>query len=347
MTKKAKLATVAVEAGVSVATASQVLRGTGRISDKTRKRVLDAAQKLNYVPDARAVAMRSGVSREIGLAIHEIANPFNAEVMSGVCDLLDSEGYFVSVLDSRDSADRQRRHLEAFIRSSRSGLIWVPAADTPPEAQALLAAHHMPTVTFLRRPEASPFDHVGIEDEAALAAAVNHLADLGHQNIAYLGGIASYGVRVERLAGYRRALGERSPFAPLAWDCEDNKRAGLDAMIALHQAHPDVTAVVCNGDMVAIGASQGLLRMGLRPGPDLSVVGFDDIQDAAVTTPPLTTMAVKPYQLGRRLARTLLDRIADPLMLRAVTMVPAELVCRDTTAPPASPLAGRVAAAGR
>lgn len=337
MVKKAKLATVAAEAGVSVATASQVLRGTGRISDTTRKRVLAAADKLNYVPDARAVAMRSGVNREIGLAVHAIANPFNAEVMSGVCDLLESEGYFVSVLDSRDSADRQRRHLEAFIRSSRSGLIWVPAADTPVEAVELLANHQMPTVTFLRRLPNSPFDHVGIEDAAAIATAVNHLADLGHQNIAYLGGTATFGVRVDRIAGYEQTLSKRSRSSPIVWDCEDNKRAGLEAIIALKSEHPDVTAVVCNGDMVAIGATQGLLRMGLRPGPDLSIVGFDDIQDAAVTTPALTTMTVRPYQLGRRLARTLLDRIADPHVLRAVTMVPAELVCRETTAPPTSP----------
>ncbi|MEM8552713.1 MAG: LacI family DNA-binding transcriptional regulator [Pseudomonadota bacterium] len=336
--KKAKLATVAAEAGVSVATASQALRGAGRISDKTRKRVLAAAEKLSYVPDARAVAMRSGMSREIGLAIHAIANPFNAEVMSGVCDVLESEGYLVSVLDSRDGAKRQRSHLEAFIRSSRSGLIWVPAADTPAEAIELLANHQMPTVTFLRRLRGSPFDHVGIEDAAAVATAVNHLADLGHRNIAYLGGSATFGVRIDRLAGYRKTLAERTTSTPVVWDCEDTKRAGLDAMMALKAAHPEVTAVVCNGDMVAIGATQALLRMGLRPGPDLSIVGFDDIQDAAVTTPPLTTMAVRPYHLGRRLARTLLDRIADPQMLRAVTMVPAELVCRETTAPPASPL---------
>ncbi|MEM6846782.1 MAG: substrate-binding domain-containing protein [Pseudomonadota bacterium] len=344
--KKPKLATVAAQAGVSVATASQALRGTGRISEQTRKRVLSAADDLNYVPDARAVAMRSGVNREIGLVIHEISNPLNAEVMSGVCDLLESEGFLVSVLDSRDSAERQHRHLEAFIRSSRSGLIWVPAADTTADEVDLLANHRMPTVTFLRRLPSSPFDHVGIEDAAAISVAVNHLADLGHQRIAYLGGIATFGVRVDRLAGYHRTLSERSLFGPIVWDCEDNKRSGLDAMIALKNAHPDVTAIVCNGDMVAIGATQGLLRMGLRPGADLSIIGFDDIQDAAVTTPPLTTMTIRPYQLGRRLARTLLDRIADPHMLRAVTMVPAELVRRDTTAPPASPTR-RLAVAAR
>ena len=119
MTKRPKLQTVAREAGVSLATVSQVMRGAGRISEATRQRVMLAAQKVNYVPDSRAAAMRSGENREIGLLIHKIANPFNAEVISGVSDLLETEGYLVSVLDSRDDPARQQRNLEALIRSVR------------------------------------------------------------------------------------------------------------------------------------------------------------------------------------------------------------------------------------
>ncbi|MDH3262602.1 MAG: LacI family transcriptional regulator, partial [Paracoccaceae bacterium] len=90
MTEKPKLETVAREAGVSPATVSQVMRGAGRISEETRKKVLRAAARLNYVPDGRAAAMRSGKTREIGLLIHRIANPFNAEVISGVSDMLET-----------------------------------------------------------------------------------------------------------------------------------------------------------------------------------------------------------------------------------------------------------------
>ena len=125
MAERPKLETVAREAGVSVATASQVMRGTGRISDKTRERVLEAARQLKYLPDGRAAAMRSGVNRDIGFAVHEIANPFNAEVISGVSDLLETEGYLVAVLDSRDNPERQRQQLEAFIRSSVAGILTV------------------------------------------------------------------------------------------------------------------------------------------------------------------------------------------------------------------------------
>ncbi len=334
MTQKPKLETVAKEAGVSVATVSQVMRGAGRISEKTRKKVLRTAKKLNYVPDGRAASMRSGENHEIGLAIHQIANPFNAEIISGASDLLESEGYLLSVLDARDDAERQRLQLEAFIRSSRGGLLWVPAEDTPESTYDLLVTHSLPTVTFLRRSEFGDFDHVGIENAEGTATATNHLADLGHRHIAFLGGTARVAVRSERIGGYERALAEQGLGPPVIWACADDRPAGLNAMDALREAHPEVTATVCNGDMVAIGACLALLRRGEQPGRDVSIVGFDDIQDAAIATPPLTTMAVSPYNLGRRLARVMLERIREPDMPTTVSLVPARLVVRETTGLP-------------
>lgn len=331
MEQKPKLADVAEQAGVSKATASQVLRGTGRISESTRKKVFAAAKKLNYVRDGRAASMRSGENREIGFAVHQIANPFNAEVISGVSDLLETEGYLVSVLDSRDDTERQRRNLEAFIQSSRGGLLWVPAENTDDGTYELLKAHGIPTVTFLRRSGKGRFDHVGIENAAAVSGAVEYLAGLGHRNIAYLGGTAGFGVRIERIEGCRKAAADLGMSEPVIWNCPDDKVAGLSEISRLHAAHPEVTGIVCNGDMVAIGACSGLIRMGLTPGRELSIIGFDDVQDATIAAPPLTTLAVSPYQLGRKLARVVLDRINDPDMPTAVSLVPAELVIRETT----------------
>lgn len=332
MSGKPTLATVAKEAGVSVPTVSQVLRGTGRISEQTREKVMAAARKLHYVTDQRAAAMRSGENREIGFVINQLMNPFNAEVVSGVVDLLEDEGYMVSIVDTRDDAARQERQLQAFIRHGRGGLLWVPAMNTPDKAFDLLAAHGIPTVTFLRHVRRD-LDHVGIRNAEATAVATNYLADLGHRHIAYLGGTDMTFVRRDRIAGYKTALAERGLGSGLIWNSEDNKRAGLDSMTALIRAHPEITAVVCNGDVVAIGASLGLIRLGLKPGKDVSVIGFDDIQDAAVATPPLTTMSVSPQKLGHRLARTLLDRIEDPQMPPTVSELAAELVLRDTTGP--------------
>lgn len=330
---KPTLSTVAKEAGVSIPTVSQVLRGTGRISEKTRQKVLQAAKKLRYIPDARAAAMRSGENREIGFVINQLINPFNAEVVSGAVDQLEAAGYLVSIVDTRDDAERQSRQLEAFIRHGRGGLLWVPAIETPDEAFDLLAAQAIPTVTFLRHVRRD-FDHVGIRNAEATATATTYLADLGHRRIAYLGGSHKTPVRRERVAGYRQVTAARGLGPDLIWSCEDNKLAGLEAMQALRRDHPDITAVVCNGDMVAIGASLALLRSGQTPGVDVSIIGFDDIQDAAVATPPLTTMAVSPHKLGSKLAQVLLDRIRDPEMPSTVSEVSPVLVKRETTGAP-------------
>lgn len=333
MSGKPTLATVAREAGVSIPTVSQVLRGTGRISETTRERVLRAAKILHYVPDQKAAAMRSGENREIGFVINQLANPFNAEVISGVVDLLEAEGYLVSILDTRDDADRQSRQLEAFIRHGRGGLIWVPALETPNETFDLLSTHNIPTVTFLRNPR-SDFDHVGIRNAEATEIATGHLLDLGHRKIAYLGGTDMTLVRKDRIKGYRKALSDRGEGEGIVWDSADNKLAGLEAMLDLRRKNPDVTAIVCNGDMVALGACLALQRTGLTPGKDLSVIGFDNIQDAAVATPPLTTMAVSPHKLGRKLAQVMLDRIREPDMPITVSEISAEPIIRETTAPP-------------
>lgn len=335
MPAKPTLKTVAQAAGVSIPTVSQVMRGTGRISEATRERVLQAAACMNYVPDSRAAAMRSGDNREIGFVINRLQNPFNAEVIGGVVDLLETEGYLVSVVDTRDDIARQTRLLEAFIRHGRGGLLWVPAFDTPDKTFDMLRRRGIPTVTFLR--QARPhLDHVGIRDADATATATAHLVDLGHRRIAYLGGTTMSAVRLNRIAGYERELSRHGLGPGLVWACEDSKLAGLQAVTALRAAHPEVTAIVCNGDMVALGACLGLVRMGLSPGREVSVIGFDDIQDAAVSTPALTTMAVHPHLLGRKLGKALLDRIRDPDHPAVTTEVSADLVVRETTGSPAS-----------
>ncbi len=332
MPTKPTLASVAKAAGVSIPTVSQVMRGTGRISDRTRKKVLQAAEALHYVTDSRAASMRSGENREIGFVLNQFSNPFNAEVVSGAVELLEAEGYLVSILDTRDDADRQGRQLKDIIRNGRGGLLWVPALETSDETLNLLRTHGIPTVTFLRH--VSPdFDHVGIRNAEATEAATDHLANLGHRDIAFFGGTGMNRVRTDRIAGYERAMQARSLAPPVIWACPDTKRAGMEEMLKLRAAHPDVTALVCNGDMVALGACYGLMRAGLEPGRDVSIIGFDDTEDASVAIPALSTMAVSPKRLGRKLARALLDRVKEPDMPVTVSEVSARFVARDTTGP--------------
>jgi len=334
MAKKPTLTAVAERAGVSLATASQVLRDVGRISQETRQKVQRAASDLNYIRDARAASMRSGENPEIGLVIHQISNPFNAEVISGISDCLEAAGYFVSVLDSQNDPERERRHLSALIAGARRGLLWVPASEAPSETVELLKDHGIATVTFLRSVLDSPFDHVGVENRQATIDGTDYLCSQGHRNIAYFGGTQMTQVRRDRIDGYQTALKAHGIDTMLVWDCEDSKIAGLNEATTLIEAHPEITALVCNGDMVALGASLAMARLNLIPGHDISVIGFDDIADAEVATPPLTTMAISPVQLGKRLAQTLLDRIQNPDQPTVTIRTRAELIVRGTTGAP-------------
>ena len=332
---KPTLSTVAAAAGVSVPTVSQVLRGTGRISEKTRARVLEAADSLHYVQDSRAAAMRSGENREIGFVINQLGNPFNAEVISGVVDRLEHEGYLVSVFDGRDDPDRQARQLETFIKHGRGGLLWVPAMDTSGRIVELLQAQRVPTVTFLRQLDPR-FDHVGILNAEATQTATQHLIDLGHRRVAFLGGQDETSVRRDRIAGVQQALQAAGLPPGVVWPSEDTKSAARAATLSLFAATPGLTAMVCNGDLVALGACLALRDLGKEPGRDVSVVGFDDIEDAANATPELTTMSVSPMRLGGALAEALLGRIRSPAAPPNHMHLTAQLVRRQTTgtAPP-------------
>ena len=327
------LKTLAKASGVSVATASQVIRGVGRISEHTRKRVLSTAEKMNYIPDGRAISMRSGERPEIGMIIQELANPFNAEVVSGVSDYLESHGYFVSVLDARNDIERQKRNIEAFIRSARGGLIWVPAHNTPLKTVELLRNYSIPTITFLRQIKGADFDHVGIKNTQGTEIATDYLINLGHTKIAYFGGDTNSDVRQDRAQGYELSLKKHSISWKVIWASEDTKQSGVERLHDLLSAHPDVTALVCNGDMVALGACLALQSKGLQPGKDVSVIGFDNVMDAKLVTPSLTTMAVNPYKMGQILAETILKRINETERQQITYFNDPELIIRNSVGP--------------
>ena len=327
------LKTLAKASGVSVATASQVIRGVGRISEHTRKRVLSTAEKMNYIPDGRAISMRSGERPEIGMIIQELANPFNAEVVSGVSDYLEGHGYFVSVLDARNDIERQKRNIEAFIRSARGGLIWVPAHNTPLKTVELLRNYSIPTITFLRQIKGADFDHVGIKNTEGTEIATDYLINLGHTKIAYFGGDTNSDVRQDRAQGYELSLKKHSISWKVIWASEDTKQSGVERLHDLLSAHPDVTALVCNGDMVALGACLALQSKGLQPGKDVSVIGFDNVMDAKLVTPSLTTMAVNPYKMGQILAETILKRINETERQQITYFNDPELIIRNSVGP--------------
>ncbi len=325
--------TVAREAGVSTSTVSQVMRGSGRISLKTREKVLEAAKRINYQRDHHAAALRSKQFREIGLLINQISNPFNAAVVAGVSNLLETQGYLVFVLDTRDEEDRQRRYIDTLMGGARGGLLWVPTMDTSDDVIEQVQARNLPTVTFLRRLPKGQFDHVGIENEAGTFEATEYLIKLGHRHIAFLGGEEAVDVRMQRVSGFANAMSRHGLDPTMVYPCQETKTEAANKLPRLLTQHPTITAIICSGDMVAMGATLWLSRMGKIVGKDVSVIGFDGTEEAALWTPPLSTLTVNAFYLGEQLAQTLLDRIANPDMPLKSIRLSAQLDIRKTTGP--------------
>ena len=325
--------TVADQAGVSISTVSQALRGQGRISEPTRRKVLRIAKEMGYVQDRRAVAMRSGESREVGLLIHNIRNPFNAEVVIGVNSYLEERGYLVFVLDALDDPVRQRRYLQTMMSGSPVGLLWVPATGTDQETVDWVRARNPTTVSLLRPLPGHPFDHVGLDSTLGAWLATSHLIDLRHRRIAFLGGDHDSETIIQRIGGFTAAMIGVGAAPDIVWSCAETKAAAMDATVRLLARHPDVTGLVCNCDVVAFGATLGLSRLGLCAGRDVSVTGFDDIEDARLWSPPLTTVAVDPVGIGRQLAASLLERRASSHSPLRTVNLPVKLVVRSSSGP--------------
>ncbi len=325
---------VAEAAGVSRATVSQVLRGSGRISAETRQRVVKVINEIGYIYNRAAANLRAGHSDTVGIAIESFSNPFYAELTAGAVRVLEGEGFFPTLVEVEDNAQRQSRFLTMLRENMMAGAILCPTRHMAAKAVAEWQRHAPPTVCLLRKSIADAFDYVGVDNAVGGAEATRHLIGLGHRAIGFIGGNPGSQSREERLTGWRDALAAAGIQPSDDWvePTESTIAAGSEGIRRL-LGRTQLTAIVCHQDIVAFGVTIGLRQIGLVPGRDVSVVGFDDISSARDWDPPLTTMSVTPGTLGAEAARMLLKRIEDPeAALQSITIRP-RLVTRASTAP--------------
>ncbi len=333
--RRASLKAVAQRAGVSVTAVSQTLRGIGRISPDTRERILAAANELHYVHNRRAASMRTGESSEVGLLIHNIADPFYAELTKGVNSYLEERGFLIYLLDADYDAERQDRFLRATVEGHAAGLLWCPASYTEQTSIDWVRKASIPTVTLLHSVARQSFDHISVDNRGGATQATEHLCDLGHRNIAFIGAPASSQSRRVRYEAHIAVLENRGvPVKPEFSRAAPTNRGGSAEVFAeLFAAHPELTAVVACDDTTAFGIMLAMQKLGMTPGKEISVVGFNDLPEAKHWSPALTTVAVRPRELGVELAKTLLHRREDLDAEPHATLWPVELVVRESTGP--------------
>ena len=302
---------IARAAGVSKSTVSLVLKGSSLVKAETRERVEAVIERYGYVYNRGVANLRTAPSNFVGMVISDLTNPFFAELAVGIEEALYQMGFVPILANTNEDLERQGHVLRSMREHGVAGIIMSPARGTDAWTLANLPSRGMPMVITMRRILGSPLPYVGPDNQAGARTAVEHLIGLGHRRIAFMGGYASMTTQQERIAGWRDALvAEGLPFDDgLIFESMPTRDGGKKALEAALAAAEPPTAVFCYNDIVAMGATRALAMRGIRPGRDVAVVGFDDIDEAEHNAPPLPTVSADTRIMGARCADSLLGLI--------------------------------------
>lgn len=330
----ANIKDVALQAGVSVTTVSHVVNGTRFVSDTARQRVETAVRELGYVPSAVARSLKHNTTRTFGMVIPNNSNPYFAEIIRGVEDRCFAAGYNVILCNSNDDPERQAAYLRVLAEKRIDGLVFV-ATGSDAVVRATLGGLNMPLVLLDREVSGISGDLVEVNHVLGSQMATRHLLELGHPRIACISGPPGLSPSSQRRAGWKQALeetGVERRESDLARG-DFTARGGYLAMQVLLKRRPRPTAVfVCN-DLMAFGALAAAREAGVALPQQLSIVGFDDIDLAAFSAPPLTTVAQPKQQIGTVAAELLLDRVSNGRSDNRQMILDPELRIRASTAP--------------
>ncbi|HXH04180.1 MAG TPA: LacI family DNA-binding transcriptional regulator [Candidatus Competibacteraceae bacterium] len=330
--RKATIIDIADHAGVSRSTVSLVLRGSPLVKAETRQRVLAAIEELGYVYHRAAANLRQQHSQVVGLVINELTNPFFTEVTVGLEAALSERQYLPFLTHTDESLERQERLLTALREYDVAGVVLCPVLGTGAELPAQFRRWQVPLVLVMRHLGDPLENYVGTDDYHGSRLATEHLIGLGHQRLAYIGGVQALGVRQERVNGFRDALATHGLDYRPDWvlACSPTRLAGRNAAQELLGRSPAPTAIVCFNDAVALGVMHAVAQSGRSVGRDCAVVGFDNIADAALVSPGLTTVSIEPQRIGRVAAQLLLELIRHPEQTGRTVLVPPQLVIRQS-----------------
>lgn len=322
------MADVARRAGVSHQTVSRVLNGHPNVSPETKAEVLAAIRALGYRPNAAARTLVTGKTNVLGVISLDTTLYGPASMLYGIERALHPE-YFVAVASL--PAFARLSLIEAVERSvaqAVAGIIVIAPDVNAAEALRDLAVG-VPLVV-VGSGDYTPLPSVAIDNKAGAARAARHLLDLGHRTVYHIGGPDSWLDARERVQGWRQALRERGAPEPELERGDWSARSGYEVGQRL-AAKADVTAVLCGNDAMALGFLRAAAERGRRVPEDISVVGFDDVPEAAYYHPPLTTVRQDFGALGVRALHVLMDLITRGGQVRPAPPIDAALIVRSSS----------------
>ncbi len=337
---RVKLADVARAAKVHPGTASRALNPATRdqVSRETVRRVVAVAERLGYVPNAQARALRTSRSYLVGIVVPDITNPLFPPMVRGAEHVLTAAGYTVLLTDTDSDMERERQQIESLLGRGVDGFL-IATALWDDDLLDELAAAGVPAVLANRSTSGGRWPYVGGDENAGIRAAMQHLFDLGHRSIAHLAGPQNVSTGRERARAFRAAakeVGLTVKDTRVRVCAAYTEAEGHDAMRRILEADgPPCTAVIAGNDLIALGALDALEEAGLNCPDDVSVVGFNDMPFVDRVRPALTTVRVPLERMGALAADMLINELDQDSAhdVRSQALLSVELIVRGSTAP--------------
>ncbi len=336
LAQKIKLSTIADSLGVSTATVSLALRDSPLVADTTRERIKEHAREIGYIYNRRAASLRTSRSGIVGVVVHDIMNPFYAEILRSIEMELDRSRQTFILSNHYDKLEKQRNFIDTLLQLGADGVIMSPAIGTPAADIQLAEDNGLPVVLVARTVEGTKVPAFRGDDAYGISLATDHLISLGHRVIAMVGGTDETSTGRHRYHGYVRAMEKAGLKVKDAWRIPGprTRQSGFEAAEQFLSLADRPTAAVCWNDLVAIGLMNGLARAGLVVSEDISVTGYDDLEEASIAMPALTTVWNGQREVGRRAARALLDRLNGAGVDTEQKLILPELRVRNSTGKP-------------
>ncbi len=330
---------IAKQAGVSVTTVSRALNGYDDVNEVTRKKIKRIAEELSYSPNAVARSLVSKKTRTIGLIISDInragaKDAFAYEVLCGINDRAGDLNYDLLLFSTSPTKQIEKSYTTLCKERNVEGAIISGLRLDDPYLHEVIDQNAFPCVLIDIPRTGDNVGHITSDSRVGASMAVRHLLEGGHRRIAMINGHDQASVSKERYEGYKDALREAGLEVreDSVYDGFFTEDGGAEAMYQILIRHPDVTAVFCASDLMALGAMRTLEKLGRKVPDDMSVIGFDDITISAYCSPKLTTIRQDKYELGYQGAQLLIDMLEQRTDNRKI-LLNNQLIVRESTRP--------------
>lgn len=342
--KKATLSDIAATTGVATMTVSRVVNGTGYVSEETREKVMTAVKEMSYRRNGLARNLKRQRTDTVGLVLGDISNPYSSELANAVRESLSFRGYNLFICISEQSAKEDITAFESLVDHNVDGIIVATRSNREGDERLTVIAHsNVPMVVVGRDFHHDAVDSISADNLTGGFEATQHLIDLGHQRIAFIGAAYENRKSLKRLQGYLMALEQHgiefderliTGRKESASDVPgySTETIGYEGMKRLLSLPKPPTAVFARNDFTALGAMTAVKEAGLSIPQDIAVVGFDDTPLAVHTSPALTTVRQPMRQQGQLAAEMLVRRIVDDTAKeREDVVLDCELIVREST----------------